>query len=292
MRTILVTGATGFLGCHLTMELLKTDDFNVIAIGGKPEDKANILQKHSRLKVYPLHSLFDEFFFDVDTVINCAFSRNNDAKQLADAFDFTEMAIKRFEEMKVKSVINISTQGVYQRLCVGELSKEDSPIEPIDLYSMAKYACEKLFRISQIPYVNNIRLSSLYMPQRFLRFFIQKVIADEPFTVTAPYQYASLLDISDAASGLASITKLSPEKRADIYNLGIGTQYSLLDYAESVRRIGGKFGYDVKYNVSDNGTTLCAGMDCSRLFADTGWRASILKDEMITNLFKQKDALT
>lgn len=286
MKTVLVTGASGFLGHHLVMELLKDESARVIAIGGRPEDQANPLPAHARLQAYPLDSLFSEEWHDIDTVVNCAFARSNDAKLLASAVDFTEKEIRLFEKIKVKSVINISSQGVYQRLPVGELSNEESPIEPIDLYSMTKYACEKLFGISAIPYITNVRLASLFMPQRFLYFFVQKVKAGEPFTVTAPNQYASLLDVTDAASGLAAIVALFPEKRASIYNLGIGTQYSLLEYAESVKTIGQKMGFHASFDVVDNGTAACAGMDCSKLMEETGWKPTILKDEMIINAFK------
>ena len=287
MKTVLVTGASGFLGHHLVQELLKQEGTEVIAILGRPEDKANALPSSSNLKVYPLDALYGEPFQDVDTVVNCAFARSNDAKLLAGAFDFTERSIKRFEELGVKSVINISSQGVYQRLSVGQLSKEDSPIEPIDLYSMAKYASEKMFSISSIPYVTNVRLASVLMPQRFLYFFVNKAKAGEHFTVTAPNQYAALLDVTDAAKGLAAIVALAPEDRAEVYNLGIGTQYSLLEYAESVKAIGQKMGYKMDFDVADNGTTVCAGMDCSKLMHETGWNPSFLKDEMIVKLFKE-----
>lgn len=287
MKTVLITGASGFLGFHLVLELLKNDQFQVIAIGGRPEDKANPLPEHPRLKVYPLDSLFTERWYDVDTVVNCAFARSNDSKLLAGAFDFTEKAIRLFEKCKVKSVVNISSQGVYQRLPVGELSNEESPIEPIDLYSMAKYASEKMFRLSTIPFVTNVRLASLYMPQRFLHFFVQKAKNGEKFTVTAPNQYAALLDVTDAASGLAVIVNLVPENRANVYNLGISTQYSLLDYAESVKAIGNSFGYNVQFDVADNGTTVCAGMDCKRLMKDTGWNPILMKDDMINKLYKE-----
>lgn len=286
MRTVLVTGATGFLGHHLVAELLKRGDTKVIAILGRPEDKANALPESPNISVYSVDALFSEQFVNIDTVVNCAFARSNDAKLLAGAFDFTEKLIRRLEELKAKSVINISSQGVYQRLGVGELSKEDSPIEPIDLYSMAKYASEKLFRISSITYVTNVRLASILMPQRFLYFFVNKAKAGEHFTVTAPNQYAALLDVTDAAKGLAAIAKLEPSKRADIYNLGIGTQYSLLEYAESVRAIGQQMGYKVDFDVADNGTTVCAGMDCSRLNSETGWQPTFTKDKMINELFK------
>lgn len=285
MRNILITGASGFLGFHLVLELLKNDQFQVVAIGGRPEDKANPLPEHPRLNVYPLDALSTERWENIDTVVNCAFARSNDSKLLAGAFDFTERAIRLFEKCKVESVVNISSQGVYQRLPVGELSNEESPIEPIDLYSMAKYASEKMFRLSTIPYVTNVRLASLYMPQRFLHFFIQKAKNGERFTVTAPNQYAALLDVTDAASGLAAITTMNPENRAKMYNLGIGTQYSLLEYAERVKAIGDSLGYNVQFDVADNGSTVCAGMDCSRLMKDTGWSPVLLMDKMITKIF-------
>ena len=286
LKKILVTGATGYLGYHVVLELLKSERYQVYAIGGRPEDKANPLPEHPCLDVFPLDSLFSEKWENIDTVINCAFARSNDTKLLAEAIDFTEKEIRLLEEMEVKSVINVSSQGVYRRLEVGELSHEDSPIEPVDFYSLAKYGCEKLFAISSIPYVTNVRMASLYMPQRFLHHFIKKAIVGELFIVKAPNQYASLLDVTDAATGLVAIAEMAPEKRAKVYNLGIGVQYSLLEYAETVKVIGEGLGYHVQYDVVDDGAKLCAGMDCCQLMRDTGWKPVFLKEKMIVKLFK------
>lgn len=285
MKTILITGATGFLGQVLVNELLRNEEYAIIAIGGRPEDMANPLPDNPRLKLYLLEDLFVRSFPRIDTVVNCAFARSNDPALLAGALDFTERLIKRLKEIGVGSVINISSQGVYKRLSAGHLSSEDSPVEPIDLYSTAKYASEKMFRVSAIPHVTNVRLASLMMSQRFLYFFVRKAVLKEPFTVIAPNQYAALLDVTDAASGLAAITALAPEKRADTYNLGIGTQYSLLQYAESVKEIGERMGLQVLFDVKDNGVLTCAGMDIRRLTQDTGWSPRILKDKMIWDLF-------
>ena len=146
-----------------------------------------------------------------------------------------------------------------------------------------------MFNLSTIPFVTNVRLASLYMPQRFLHFFIQKSKNGEEFTVTAPNQYAALLDVTDAASGLAAVVNLAPEKRANTYNLGIGTQYSLLEYAESVKTIGNTLGYNVHFDVADKGTTVCAGMDCSRLRKETGWKPKVLMQDMINKLFESHE---
>lgn len=293
MRTVVVTGATGFLGQSLLNELIKKEFFNVVAIGGRDENRTNLLPKHPRLKPLQLKKLFSQDPFReegceasaIDTVINCAFPRSNDPALLAQALDFTELLIRRLEELGVKSVINISTQGVYQRSSSCHLYKEDSPIAPIDLYSLTKYATEKIFSISSIPYVTNIRLASLMMPQRFLHHFVEKAKKGEPFTVTAPNQYASLMDVTDAATGLAALAAMHPENRFSLYNLGIGKQYSLLDYAESVKRIGKELGFDVHYDVGSVSTTLSVGMDNTKLISDTGWKPLVMKDEMIRSLF-------
>jgi len=60
----------------------------------------------------------------------------------------------------------------------------------------------------------------------------------------------------------------------------------LLEYAQSVKRIGEQLGYMVSYDVADNGTEVCAGMDCTKLMKETGWEPTYTKDIMITELFK------
>ena len=160
MKNILVTGASGLLGSHIVKHLLEQDCHIIVSI--LPEEKSTY---------HPLEGVEVIFNNDIlvgnlphiSTVINCAFGRRNQAQDLASAIDFTQKLINGFKLAHVDSIINISSQGVYKRLPVGELSVEDSPIEPIDLYSMTKYAVEKTFETSGLANVTNIRLASINM---------------------------------------------------------------------------------------------------------------------------------
>ena len=51
MKTILITGASGFLGHHLVKKFLDRGDSQIIAVLGRPEDKANSLPQNELVSV-------------------------------------------------------------------------------------------------------------------------------------------------------------------------------------------------------------------------------------------------
>lgn len=285
MKKTLITGATGFLGSHLVKELLRNKDNHVLAVLGRPEDKVNMLPENANLEIIPCDLFWNTSLNDIDTVVNCAFARSNDLGRLSESLAYTSHLINFLRNSDVKSVINISSQGVYKRLANGELANEHSPIEPIDVYSLAKYATEQMFLASGFPCITNIRMASINMKQRFLNFFVQKVKKNEDLTITTPQKPAALIDVRDATSGLAAIVALEPEKRLNIYNLGIGTQMTILNYAEEVIRIGRERGYTSNLVIEDNGIISGAGMDCSKIMQECNWKIRVSSTDMIHELF-------
>ena len=260
MKNVLVTGASGLLGSHVVKHLLEQDCHIIVSI--LPEEKSTY-QPLEGVEVILNDDIFIGNLPHISSVINCAFARSNQAQDLASAIDFTQKLINGFKLAHVDSIINISSQGVYKRLPIGELSVEDSPIEPIDLYSMAKYAVEKTFETSGLANITNIRLASINMKQRFLYHFVQKAKNHETITINSPTQYASILDVEDAAEALARLAMISPSKRKPIYNLGIGYQTSLIEFAKLVNSIGEKYGAHANIVIQDNGITNTAGVDIS-----------------------------
>ncbi len=279
---ILVTGASGLLGSHIVAQLVNTPHHVIAAIMSIEKD---IYQPIQGVEVVLNDAIFEGKVQNIDVVINCAFSRSNNASDLASGIDFTERILRGFEVCGVRAVINISSQGVYKRLSVNELSTEDSPIEPMDLYSMAKYAVEKLFRCSRIPYTTNVRLASLNMKQRFLYKFVESVKNGQPIALNSPNVYASILDVNDAARALIELALTPAEKWEHTYNIGLGAQYSLAEYAQLVQQVGKELGYPATIEINDNGNSATAGMSIARMQALTGWTPQISPKDMIKQLY-------
>lgn len=282
MNNILVTGASGLLGSHVVKHLLEKECHVIVSI--LPEEKSTY-KPLDGVEVIVNDDIFQANFPHISTVINCAFARSNQAQDLASAIDFTQKLINGFKRGSVDSVINISSQGVYKRLPIGELSKEDSPIEPIDLYSMAKYAVEKTFETSGLSNVTNVRLASINMKQRFLYNFVQKAKNNDVITINSSTLYASILDVEDAAEALVRLAMLPIENRKPIYNLGTGNQISLMHLAELVNTIGERFNAKAEIVLQDNGIINTAGVDISLISADCDWTPIVTNEQMIENYF-------
>lgn len=289
MKTVLITGASGFLGHHLVNSFIERGDTKVIAVLGRPEDKANALPESEKLTIYPCNELFDKNYGHVDTLIHTAFSRGDNLPGLTRSIEMTEQLIEMVNNQDIDSIINISTQGVYKGLKPGEQVDEDGFIEPNTAYGLAKWAVENMLKLGCKKSYTSVRMASLSTNARFLDFFVDSVVAGKDITVTAPCQYASIMDVSDAVAGIEAIELATHNKRESVYNLGPGVQYSILDYAECANLTGQQFGYEpISIKVENNGSDFAICMDCNRLIGQTGWKPTVTKSIMLKNMFINK----
>ena len=289
MKRILVTGASGFLGSNLIARFLEKGNTEIIAILGRPEDKANDLPQCKDITIYPCSELFTTDFGHIDTLIHTAFSRGDKLTGLTASIELSRRIIELVNLQDIDSLLNISTQGLYQGLNPGEKVNENGIVSPNTAYGLAKWAVENMLKIGCKKQYTNIRMASLSMNARFLDFFVDCVIAHKEITVTAPNQYASIMDVADAVEGISSIVELPLDQRYLVYNLGPGVQYSILDYAKSVNEVGQQYGYaPVAITIDDKGTDFAICMDCNKLEDQTGWKPDVTKTIMLRNLFNSK----
>lgn len=289
MKTVLITGASGFLGHYLVAKLLKQSDTKVIAILGRPEDKANALPESPNISVFPSSALFETDFGHIDTLIHTAFSRGENLPGLTRSIELTEQIIEMVNSKDIDSIINISTQGIYKGLKPGEKVDESGFVEPNTAYGLAKWAVENMLKLGCKKNYTNIRMASLCANARFLDFFVESVIAHKDITITAPNQYASIMDVADAVAGIISIVDLPLNQRSTVYNLGPGEQHSILEYAQAANEVGKTVGFaPINIAIDDSGKELAICMDCSKIETQTGWKPLVTKTIMLQRMFDNK----
>lgn len=286
MKTILVTGATGFLGSKLVKAILDRGD-KVIAVLGRSQNYLELFSRNDNVKMCSHLDLFSSDFGNIDTLIHSAFSRGENLHGLTESLSFSKRIIDYVNQNDtIQSVINISTQGIYHGLKPKEKVAETGCISPNTSYGLAKFAVEKMFEIGSTKPYTNIRLASLSANARFLDFFVDSVIAHKDINITAPRQYASIMDVSDAVNGILSVESIPVAEREDVYNLGPDEQYSILDYANAANQIGQQYGYNpVQITVNDNGNEFAICMDSSKLRKQTGWKPVVSKTLMLQKMF-------
>ena len=289
MKTFLVTGATGYLGHSIVNQLAIFPDTRIIAVLGRPEDYSFSLFHGDNINICPCSSLFSTDFGQIDVLIHTAFSRGDNLTGLASSIHLADNIIKYTNSYDVRLLINISSQGVYKTLSKGEVVTEDGLLEPGTAYGLAKLSVERMIALGCKKSYSNIRMASLSRNARFLDFFVDRVIAGEPLIITTPNRYASIMDVSDAVSGILAIVGIKDSERCPAYNLGPERQCSILGYADLVNEVAQKFGLrPVPVSVEDNGTYSAICMDCTALREQTGWACSVDDKMMIRKLFENK----
>jgi nucleoside-diphosphate-sugar epimerase len=242
---ILITGASGFIGNHLSSKL--QDEHEIYTIIRNSE---NTNFNSSFDLADELHDKFDHIC--VDAIIHCAsvFSdhkTSNDIRIFKDNLKITENIAKIVKIVKAKTLINFSSIAVYARQ--SGTFDENSTIRPSDspegIYGLSKFCSEELFKIllagNECRLVN-LRLGQTYgegmRSDRIFSLMIESI--EEENTIR-------LWSEGSRESGFLSIGFLikSLEKILDNQKIDAGT-YNLveenLSYKEIAERIKKKYG--------------------------------------------------
>lgn len=295
-KTILVSGASGFLGKEIIRQLLKSKNYKIIALTSKPNDLMNYFNNPSRLIAFNISDWTSKIEKNIkmDFLVNCAFPRTSNSMELAKGLDFTKQLIINAIDFNIKNIINISSQSVYSQKSKS-LPNETSPVAPESLYGMAKYATEKIVTVlcersaSKINFTN-IRLASLTgveLEARMTNKFVKRALDGGKITVNGRGQKVSYLDVRDAASALLAMIDSNSRKWKPIYNLGNHNYSSVLEIAETVKKVAEEYSFneviiEVKAG-QDNFNNL---IDSELFYKDFYWKPYYTIPLMIKDLFE------
>jgi nucleoside-diphosphate-sugar epimerase len=295
MKTILITGASGFLGSELVTQLSQDTNYQIIALSRNKEKIKTQFQHIDRCICYSV----DEWkqgklpMDKVDTVIHCAFARSFTGFELSSSLLFTTDILEFATTHKVSSFINVSSRSVY-----GQNDNlpwtEKTPAMPDNLYALAKYSSELLtnsttFLSNNQIYSTNIRLAGLTglgYDDRITSKFVHKAFNNNPIIIVGGKQTFSYLDVRDAAEGIISLLKIPAYEWERTYNLGHTECYTITDIARIVSDVSKQYiKTSVKIEIQEKDVFLYSKMDSNLFYQTTGWWPKYDMKAIIESLF-------
>ncbi len=291
MRQILVTGANGNLGGCLVKELADNTEYGVLAV---VNDKAKLFESLEREKVLNRNKVTaldqEEFFLgnhDFYACVHMAFSRaNKPCRDIAASLDYTNKVFSKVKTVNNARVIYISSQSVYGSS--SEWRTETCEPAPEIVYSMAKYAGEKLLEASEIDSYSILRLDYVIQSQRLVAALCKSVKEEHKIYLKGGKQTFSYIDRTDVAKAVIALLNRKDEWK-HIYNVGPNRmRYSLLGIAEVVKLVAENHGVkDVTIDLIEDDTELWSGMDSSLFMTDTGWTPAVDIYNMVEMIYEK-----
>lgn len=284
MKTILICGAGGFLGSELIQAFLMYENVQIYALSSK---NYSLKIRYSEYKNFDTVECIPE---NVDLLINCVFPSNANGKELANGLQYIANLYNEAIQKKVKAVINISSQSVYDQK-KNMPASEKNQCNLRTSYAVGKYAVEMMTNtVFRDIHHTNIRLASLVGINSDLRIvnrFVKQVIEGKELFVVADRQQFGFLDVRDAAQGIVKFALSESATWEETYNLGRNESYSLQNIAKIVVEIGHCYGFNSLVNIGDEvGDVRDSTLECSKIMEFLNWKAEITLEKSIHDIYK------
>ena len=114
-KTVLVTGASGYLG-QMLIDRLSLHDYEIWALGRTKTTLQNLYAPNKNVKCHDFHNIQtgNLSLGLVDIIIHCGFARPHKGNEaIADSLKFTNELFMLAAQYQVPIVVNISSQSVY-----------------------------------------------------------------------------------------------------------------------------------------------------------------------------------
>ncbi|MBX7222058.1 MAG: dTDP-glucose 4,6-dehydratase [Blastocatellia bacterium] len=309
MKTLLVTGGCGFIGCNFIRYVFEETDFsgtvvNVDALtyAGNPESLADLAQAHPGRYVFVKADICDkaamaEVFdrFEVDAVCHFAAESHVDRSivgpgafiqtNIIGTYILLEEARKRLG--KIKRFHHISTDEVYGSLGPDGYFVETTPYDPSSPYSASKASSDHLVNAYHRTYGLPTTISNCsnnygpyQFPEKLIPLMILKAVEEMPLPV-----YGDGLNVRDwlyVRDHCTAVWRILNEGReGETYNIGGHNEIENIRVVQTVCDI-----LDEILGTTPNGTRKRLvtfvkdrpghdrryAIDATKLFNELGWR--------------------
>ena len=303
MRTVIVTGANGFVGHHLVRCLSEQNQYIYAIIRDEKEDISSIKDISNLKIVYcdmeqisDLPNLIDDR--NISAVYHLAWAgssgnlRTNYSLQLKNV-EWTCRLMETVAKMDIKRVV---ISGSVTQLMYREYLTEDgiSP-EMVTCYAIGKISAEYMCKCiaTQLgidlcwTYISNF-YGADDPTNNFINFLLDNYLEGKTPMLTPANQLADFAYVTDIAKGL--ICACEKGKRNTSYYVGYGSPRPLKDYICEVRDIVDSQLESGIGRKNFNGNNIdFSKIDIQKLSRDTGYKAEITFEEGIKKLIEYRE---
>jgi len=300
MKTILVTGAAGFIGSNFVRLLLRDskNDWQVIALdsltyAGNLANladfdvgdrfhfvKADICDEKAITKVF-------EQFRPVEVVVNFAAESHVDRSILGSAefirtnVEGTRSLADTAKKQEVKRFLQVSTDEVYGSLGASGLFTEQTPVSPNSPYSASKAAADLLLlayhHTHNMPVIIT-RCSNNYGPYQFPEKLIPLFVTNLLEGKTVPVygdgrQIRDWIHVEDHCRGLLAV--IEKGKPGEVYNIGSDNEQYNIDITKMILNHLNKDDSYIEHVTDRPGHDRRYAIDSTKIKTELGWRAQI-----------------
>ncbi len=286
-KNIIITGASGFIGSHLSEELIGNGNFLILIDNfneyytGKEKNLTDLTNKYENKKDFILikkdlrdNSTLKEISYDIDIIFHMAAQAgvrysikhpievmDNNIKSTVNLFEFCL-------NKNLEKIVHASSSSVYGNPEYTPVD-EDHPKNPISPYAVSKLCCEKYaefyHRLYGLP-ITSLRFFTVYgsrqRPDMAIRKFFDSISNNREITIYGNgEQLRDFTYISDVIDGIIAAGENS-RSVGEEFNIGcsnpitvnelVNLMYSIANKQKNLRYIEKQLGdVDITYSSVD-----------------------------------------
>ncbi|MBN1886756.1 MAG: NAD-dependent epimerase/dehydratase family protein [Thermoflexales bacterium] len=279
---ILVTGGAGFIGSHLTDQLLARGD-QVLVIDNYATGRRDNLLPHNNLTLVEgtiadaslVTRVFDDF--QPGIVVHAAASYKDPHNWAEDSRTNvlgTANVVQAAQRLAVKRLIYFQTALCYGVRPLEQPITLDHPIRPGDSsYAISKTAGEYYIRLSELDYIS-FRLANAYGPRNMsgpLPTFYHRLTNDKPcFVMKTRRDFIYVDDLIQVV-----IKAIDGQGHRGAYHVSSGSDYAIKElFDATVKALGVTLEQEVQVRERNPDDAFTILLDPSKTHQDFGWQVS------------------
>lgn len=243
MKTILLTGATGFIGSYLLESLLKNTSFKIIILKRTSSDAFRIQKHLDKVHCYDVNFVSLESIFNenrIDGIVHLAtyYVKSHESKDISDMIDsnvkFPTQLLEIANQKSVDFFINTGTFFEYS--IKSNPISEKSKTEPFNLYASTKASFDAVLKY----YANNSSINILTLKlaapfgyndnYKLIPFLIDSILNNKAISLEKGEQEWDFIYVRDVVTAFENAIKLCLNSKRTLFEeilVGTGKKTSI-----------------------------------------------------------------